>query len=116
MAGLNCGTPSLIAWPLVSNGIDVFVAAPDERAREGMRLLAEAGIVSGESGAAGLAGLLELSSDDSAAPALELLGLEPSSRLLLLSTEGATDPEAYLEIVGRPPEAVGGRVVGGDNG
>jgi diaminopropionate ammonia-lyase len=116
MAGLNCGTPSLIAWPLVSNGIDVFVAAPDERAREGMRLLAEAGIVSGESGAAGLAGLLELSSDDSAAPALELLGLGPSSRLLLLSTEGATDPEAYLEIVGRPPEAVAGHAAGGGNG
>ena len=94
MAGLNCGTPSLIAWPLVSQGIDVFVAAPDERAREAMRLLADAGIVSGESGAAGLAGLLELDADPDASPAREVLGLGPSSRLLLLSTEGATDPDA----------------------
>jgi diaminopropionate ammonia-lyase len=107
MAGLNCGTPSPIAWPLVSHGIDVFVTAPDDRAREAMRLLAEAGIVSGESGAAGLAGLLELGADPDAGPALDVLGLVADTRLLILSTEGATDPVAYVDIVGRPPESVG---------
>src|SRR6266508_589861 len=108
MAGLNCGTPSLIAWPLVSQGINVYVAAPDEQAREAMRMLADAGIVSGESGAAGLAGLLELGSGPGAEPARQLLGLGATSRVLLLSTEGATDPAAFLEIVGRSPEAVAG--------
>lgn len=106
MAGLNCGTPSLIAWPTVSRGIDVYVAVPDERAQEAMRLLARAGVVSGESGAAGLAGLLEVVRSPDTAPARELLALEPSSRVLVLSTEGATDPGAYLEIVGREPSAV----------
>ncbi len=60
MAGLNCGRPSIVAWPIVSQGIDAFIAIPDERAREAMRALARAGIVAGETGAAGLAGLIEL--------------------------------------------------------
>ncbi|HEX5547181.1 MAG TPA: diaminopropionate ammonia-lyase, partial [Ktedonobacterales bacterium] len=58
MAGLCCGVPSLVAWPIISRGIDVFVAIDDEWAREAMRALASAGVVSGETGAAGLAGLL----------------------------------------------------------
>lgn len=101
MAGLNCGTPSLIAWPSVSHGIDVFVAVPDERARDAMRLLAEAGVVSGESGAAGLAGLLEIVESPDTGEAREQLGLGPSSTVLIFSTEGATDPGAFREIVGR---------------
>ncbi|MEX2658391.1 MAG: diaminopropionate ammonia-lyase, partial [Acidimicrobiales bacterium] len=56
MAGLNCGTPSPVAWPLVSAGIDWFVAVDDDQARDAMRSLAGVGIVSGESGAASLAG------------------------------------------------------------
>jgi diaminopropionate ammonia-lyase len=97
MAGLNCGSPSLIAWPTMRAGIDAFVAIDDDRAREAMRLLAAAGIVSGESGAAGLGGLLEFGGQ---------LGLTPESTVLLVSTEGATDPVGYREIVGREPEAV----------
>ena len=95
MAGLNCGTPSLLAWPLVSTAIDVYVAVDDDRAREGMRQLASAGVVAGETGAAGLAGLIELTQSADAEPARKALGLDESSRVLVLSTEGATDPEAY---------------------
>ena len=47
MAGLNCATPSRIAWQLVSRGIDVYVAVEDERVPEAMRLLARDGIVAG---------------------------------------------------------------------
>ena len=57
MAGLNCGTPSLVAWPLLRSGLDAVVAVADERARQAMRDLAAAGIVAGETGAASLAGL-----------------------------------------------------------
>ena len=60
MSGLNCGRPSLVAWPTVSRGIDLLVAVDDEPAREAMRLAAESGVVSGETGAAGLGGLQEL--------------------------------------------------------
>jgi diaminopropionate ammonia-lyase len=97
MAGLNCGTPSLIAWPVISKGIDVFVAVDDDRAREAMLLLAEAGIVSGESGAAGVAGLLDLARDG---------GLPADSEVLTVSTEGATDPDAYADIVGASAEEI----------
>lgn len=95
MAGLNCGTPSPVAWPVVSAGIDLFVAVPDDRAREAVREMAAAGLVSGESGAAGLAGLLEALTGSDAATARDLLGVDGSTRALILSTEGATDPEAY---------------------
>ena len=101
MAGLNCGTPSPIAWPRVSAGLDWLVAVDDEQAREAMRAFAEVGIVSGESGAATLAAALQLRADTGADV------LRPDATLLLLSTEGATDPVGYREIVGRDVEQVG---------
>jgi diaminopropionate ammonia-lyase len=100
MAGLNCATPSLIAWPLVSRGIDIYLAVPDEHVAEATRVLAADEIVAGESGAAGLAAMNALARDDDLTHAREALGLAADSRVLLLSTEGATDPEAYDRIVG----------------
>ncbi|MGI9087820.1 MAG: diaminopropionate ammonia-lyase [Chthoniobacterales bacterium] len=101
MAGLNCGRPSIIAWPIISAGIDAFVAIPDERAREAMRALARIGIVAGETGAAGLAGLSEILAGENCAQDRARLGVHGNSRVLLLITEGATDPAAYREIVAR---------------
>jgi len=100
MAGLNCGTPSLNAWPLVSRGFDSFVAIDDDRARGAMRTLAASGIVAGETGAAGLGGLVAVTGSEGLRARA---GIEDSSRVLVLSTEGATDPAAYEAIVGRPP-------------
>ena len=95
MAGLNCATPSLIAWPAVSRGIDAYVAVPDARVPEAMRLLAADGIVAGETGAGGLAGMLALVQEAQLLQARREMGLGAGSRVLLLCTEGATDPEAY---------------------
>ena len=100
MAGLCCGVPSLVAWPILSSGIDVFVAIDDEWAREAMRELAKAGVVSGETGAAGLAGLLALLSGPERGQHRQLLRLTPESQVVVISTEGATDPVAYQHIVG----------------
>lgn len=100
MAGLNCGTPSPVAWPAVSAGLDLLVAVEDEGAREAVRALAAAGITSGETGAAGLAGLLEALTGRGADGIRAFLGVDGSSRALVLSTEGATDPAAYRKIVG----------------
>lgn len=97
IAGLNCDTPSLIAWPDLKGGIDAFVSISDEDAKNGMRVLAGQGVVSGETGAAGLAGLSEAVEVSELANAL---GLNADSRILLISTEGATDPEAYEQITG----------------
>ena len=104
MAGLNCGTPSPIAWPDVARGFDAFLAVADERARESMRALAAEGIVAGETGAAGLAGLRELMLGDEMEPLQDALQVGPDSSVLLLCTEGPTDPEAYERIVGRGAE------------
>lgn len=96
MAGLNCGTPSTVAWPTVEAHTDVYLAVSDDRTRESMRLLARAGVESGESGAAGLAGLLEAGDSDEARRAL---ALDEDAVVLLVSTEGATDPDAYGRII-----------------
>jgi diaminopropionate ammonia-lyase len=97
MAGLNCGTPSQVAWPRVSAGTDCFVTVSDDAARSAMRAFAAAGIVAGESGAASLAG---------AVAAAEAGLLTPDDRVLLLSTEGATDPTAYEQVMGRAAPVV----------
>jgi diaminopropionate ammonia-lyase len=100
MAGLNCATPSLIAWPLVARGIDLYLAVPDSYVGDATRLLAADGIVAGECGAAGLAALTALATDAHLSDAREAMSLGADSRILLLSTEGATDPEAYRRLVG----------------
>ena len=99
MAGLNCGTPSLVAWPTISEGIDLFVAVDDEPAREAMRLAARSNVVSGETGASGLGGLLELLHADRAEEARLKLGLSEESSVLVFNTEGATNPGAYRRIM-----------------
>lgn len=93
MSGLNCGVPSPLAWPTLSHAVDTFVAIEDERARQAMRDLASAGVVAGECGAAGLAGLQTLRD----------LGAFPFGcrRALIISSEGATDRDAYERIVGQ---------------
>lgn len=101
MSGLNCGRPSLAAWPIVSRGIDVLAAVDDEPAREAMRRTAESGIVSGETGAAGLGGLLELLRDERGEEARLALGITGETRVLLFNCEGATNPDAYRRIVAR---------------
>jgi diaminopropionate ammonia-lyase len=60
MAGLNCREVSLTAWPSIKRGVDIFLAIEDDRTIDAMHFLAAAGIDSGESGAAGLAGLVAL--------------------------------------------------------
>jgi len=99
MAGLNCGRPSIIAWPIVSQGIDAFIAIPDERAREALRALTRVGIVAGETGAAGLAGLIELLTGPGNRQNREALRLDEHSCALIFVTEGATDPASYGRIV-----------------
>ncbi len=101
MAGLNCGLPSLIAWPALRDGLDATVAIPDDDARDAMRDLAATGIVAGETGAAGLGGLVALLSGPGADERRARLGITTATRVLLFSTEGATDPVAYAAIMGR---------------
>ncbi len=99
MVGLNCGNASPIAWPVVSRGIDWLTAVGDTRAEEAMRMLAAEGIVAGETGSAALAGALAVA----ASADREAIGFTRYATVLLLCTEGATDPVNYERIVGHPP-------------
>lgn len=104
MAGLNCGTPSTAAWPAMRDGMEAVVAVEDDDAREAMRELGAQEVEAGESGAAGLAGLSRLMSP-SWEEARAALGLGAETRVLLLNTEGATDPANWARVVGRAPRA-----------
>ena len=99
MAGLNCETPSLTAWPSVRDRFDAFVSMEDDRAREAMIRLAAEDVVSGESGAAGLAALIALC-EERPDFLSEELRLRDNARILVINTEADTDPDAYRRIVG----------------
>lgn len=99
MAGLNCGTPSTAAWPLMRDGMQCFVAIDDARARYAMRALAAEGVKAGASGSAGIGALMELMRPEHAAARTQL-GIGPSTRVLAISTEGVTDPVLWNSVVG----------------
>jgi diaminopropionate ammonia-lyase len=108
MAGLACGETSPLAWQILQPCIDDFMTVSDESAAHAMRCLAyptadDIPMVSGESGAAGLAGLQTVLSDVAVA---QSLGIDATSRILLISTEGATAPSVYYECVGESADAV----------
>ncbi|MFE3185475.1 diaminopropionate ammonia-lyase [Streptomyces violascens] len=95
MAGLNCGTPSSIAWPYLRDGLDAAVAVTDPDAARAAARLAELGVSSGPCGAAALAGLRAALTGAGADERRTALGLGPSSVVVLLSTEGtAANPHS----------------------
>ncbi len=102
MAGLNCAWPSRAAWPALRQRVDLFVAIGDGWAEQAVRRLyrplgEDPAVVAGESGAAGLAGLLALAS----LPEVRReLPLDASSSVLVVNTEGDTDPESFQRLVG----------------
>ena len=98
MAGLNCGLASLLALPTVTATFDAFLAIDDDRCRQAIRALADAGLDVGETGAAALAGLLALVDEHRTE-----LPVPDAATVLLLVTEGVTDPANFQRIVGRPP-------------
>jgi diaminopropionate ammonia-lyase len=104
MAGLNCGVPSPLAWPIVRDAFHFFLAIGDEYAEQAMRryyrpLGTDPRIISGESGASGLAALLALTGSDKLAGIRSQLPLKSDSRILLINTEGDTDPENFQKII-----------------
>ena len=108
MAGLACGECSPLAWKILAPLVDAYLAIDDEAAIAAMQLLAagtggDIPIVAGESGAAGLAGLQVLLANEYWRDAV---GLDQTSRVLLINTEGATSPSIYTELVGEPAAAV----------
>ena len=90
MNGLNCGTPSSIAWPYLRDGLDAAIAVTDADAREAVAALSAAGITAGPSGAAGFAGLRAALTGAGASSRRRDLGLDAGGPpvVVCLSTEG----------------------------
>jgi diaminopropionate ammonia-lyase len=108
MAGLACGQTSPLAWRFLQSSVDYFMTLADRNAITAMRQVAageygDVPIVGGESGVAGVAGLLWLTRDPSVAARA---GLDAHSSVLLVNTEGATAPSIYREIVGEDAQSV----------
>lgn len=104
MAGLACGEPSALAWPILRDHAYAFISCDDCYAADGMRLLGkplpgDKRIVSGESGAVSLGVLSALMTDPELSEDKEALKLNNESVVLCISTEGATDPEHYRAVV-----------------
>lgn len=99
MAGLNCGEPCTLTWPILKSRLTAAIACSDETAARGMRLYGaprggDGPVISGESGAATM-GALSLMGDE----CRHFLGLGKDSTVLLFNTEGDTDRENWERIV-----------------
>jgi len=100
MAGLSCREISPLAWEIVGRGAHAFTTVPEDGIAPLMRAAARGELgepfEGGESGVAGLLGLIEVARDEERRRAIRL---DERSRVLVFNTEGATDPELYARIV-----------------
>jgi len=104
MAGLACGEPNLTSWEMLRDYPVAYASCQDSVAANGMRILGaplpgDPQVVSGESGAATTGFLQWVMQQDEAEEARERLGLDASSKVLCISTEGDTSPRTYRDVV-----------------
>ncbi len=104
MGGLSAGAPSLIAWEIVRRAAAHFVTVPDAPVGAALRMLgsgdAGAGpIEAGECAAAGVLALIAAACDPKIS---EAMALDGASRVLLIGTEGITDPASWRKVTGAP--------------
>jgi diaminopropionate ammonia-lyase len=101
MAGLSCGQASTVAWSIIAEEASDFVTIPENVVAPTVRLLAkpqgdDSVIEAGESAVAGLAALICIAKQQDLR---EKLGLDETSRVLLIGSEGVTDTEIFKEIM-----------------
>lgn len=104
MAGLACGEPNTVSWPILRDYTTCFLSLDDSLSANGMRILAspkkgDQAVVSGESGAIGMGVVYELMKNSDYASLKNELNLNEQSHILIISTEGDTSPEIYEDIV-----------------
>ena len=101
MAGLNCGTPCGVVWPVLRDCSAAFCTCRDEVTEQGMQAFAkpigtDPAVISGESGAVTYGLLLEILQSDTLR---KQFGIQNDSVIFLINTEGDTDPEGYKRVV-----------------
>ena len=101
MAGLSCGEVSGLAWDVLRPTLSHCLSITDDAVAPLMRFLGQGlendlSIEAGECSTAGLAALMAAKRDQSLWSALDF---DENSVVLLIGTEGATDPELYKSIM-----------------
>ncbi len=104
MAGLACGDPSPIAFDILSHNADFFLSVPDYIAARGMRILScplkgDPFMISGESGAVPLGALYSLMTEKGDEEIRARMGINSSSLIFMVNTEGNTDPKHFRQII-----------------
>lgn len=104
MAGLACGEPNPIGWNILDKYTDMFISCEDYVAAEGMRVLGnplgqDRKVISGESGAVTAGFIYCILKDEKYKEIKEALKIDENSSILVISTEGDTDPDSYRKIV-----------------
>ena len=104
MAGLACGEGNTIGWDILKNHVTVFASCPDWMSAKATRIYAnplenDPHIISGESGSVPLGLAYTALHDEDAKDLKKALKLDKNSNILVISTEGDTDPVRYREIV-----------------
>lgn len=84
MSGLDCGTVSSLAWPILQSAIDASVTIPDFESHQAVKYLASQGANLGPCGAAGLAAIQHVARSEPSS-----VGLSSDSVIVVLGTEGA---------------------------
>ncbi|MCR9135126.1 MAG: diaminopropionate ammonia-lyase [Alphaproteobacteria bacterium] len=106
MAGLSCGEPSGVAWTILQEEARDFLTISDDVVAPAMRILAhpfgtDPRIEAGESAVAGLAAAIITARRSKMRQAL---GLDSSSVILVIGSEGVTDPVIHAGLIGAPDQ------------
>ncbi|MFC0187255.1 diaminopropionate ammonia-lyase [Fictibacillus aquaticus] len=104
MAGLACGEPNPRAWEILRHCCEASFSCDDRISALGMRILGnplkeDTRIISGESGSVTTGLLYQLAKNKSLIEIKTELELNENSRILVINTEGDTDPEHYRNVV-----------------
>ena len=104
MAGLACGEPNTVSWDILRNHADAFVSCPDWVSANGTRIYSspmrgDERVISGESGSVTMGLVAAIMTKPELKELKEALKLDENSQVLLVSSEGDTDPDRYREIV-----------------
>ena len=104
MAGLACGEPNTVSWDILRNHANAFVSCPDWVSANGTRIYSspmkgDERVISGESGSVTMGLVAAIMTKPELKELKEALKLDENSQVLLVSSEGDTDPDRYREIV-----------------
>lgn len=104
MAGLACGKNNPVSWDILRNHADAFIACPDWVSANGSRIYSsplpgDESMISGESAAVTLGLVHAIMTKPEYTELKDALKMDENSEVLLVSTEGNTDPDRYREVI-----------------